>query len=223
MATYEDIAANRDQYAPGYGETFLATDTQTLSLGDGNTWLELPGVPVSGAVDAGTLDGLDSSQFLRADQDDATTGALTVADLHRGKVGTAATATAAQTAVPIDTWTKVTLGTTEYDHYGAFDTATSTFTAPMAGIYQLDAQVGVSSQVAANTRVDVEIRINGTGQLRAGTVLGAAGYVPETDVGGAHHLAAGDAVTLWFKHTSDTAEDIGYPTRFTRLSVSYLG
>ena len=47
MATHEDLAANRDQYEPGYGETFLATDTGTISLGDGNGWLELTDVLTS--------------------------------------------------------------------------------------------------------------------------------------------------------------------------------
>ena len=51
----------------------MATNAQNLALLGGN-------VDASGEVDANTLDGLDSLQFLRSDTDDVTTGQLKIGD-----------------------------------------------------------------------------------------------------------------------------------------------
>jgi len=101
-------------------------------------------------------------------------GGLTLVDTALNmNVKARAYASAAQNDIAQATWTKVVLGTETYDVGGDF--ASSTFTAPVAGYYQVCANVGFQNGTAG-TRVGASIYLQGVAYATGEANIGADGY-----------------------------------------------
>lgn len=90
---------------------------------------------------------------------------------------------------------KVNYGTTDFNYGGAYNTSTSTFTAPVAGIYQFNASIYNTTGTAADVLIRLDISGSRSLSLR-GNWITSGNY--RSVVGAwAVKLQAGDTVILF--------------------------
>jgi len=120
----------------------------------------------------------------------------------------------ASTSLTDNTPVKIALASESYDLNNNF--ASSTYTAPVAGIYHFDGVVQIGSTVASGVNCQAMIYVNGA-NVGGGTVFApisfSAGSV-SLDV----ELAATDTVELYFKQDSAGVEDVNTGSAATFLS-----
>lgn len=73
LVEVRDVDANKSDYAPKDGAKFLATDTGTVYLGDGNDWTPLGGITEAGTRNARDYDGDVGGDCIQAALNDAAT------------------------------------------------------------------------------------------------------------------------------------------------------
>ena len=121
------------------------------------------------------------------------------------------------------TWTKVNYGTTVYDHSSNFDTSTDTFTCPVAGIYQFNANILWASQTwATGNNTVLTITLN-DGDATDGTGAYASEYKciwsGRSDIFGSNvsttmDCAANDLIRVRvYQNSGSTKELYGYSTQ----------
>lgn len=99
------------------------------------------------------------------------------------------------------TFVKILLATESYDYNNNF--ASSTYTAPVAGVYHFNGSVTYATAVATPVQALSMIYVNGVAAINGGNYLGITGGSPIYQVTGDILLAASDTVELY--HYQDSA------------------
>lgn len=99
---------------------------------------------------------------------------------------------------------KITLGAEAYDYNSNFNTTTSTYTAPVAGVYHFDAKVKISSGVSAGLVFTTFLYVNGASAYEGGLI--APGNFAATIFTADILLAANDTVELYAHQDSGGSE-----------------
>jgi hypothetical protein len=115
------------------------------------------------------------------------------------------------------TTAQVTFDTEHFDIGNNF--ASSTFTAPRTGYYQVDFITTYVSSSSSEQPNAAEIRVNGTAVLAGGqlTISSTAGEFSQISISGLLSLSATDTVTVYFITSSSTATL--QATTYTQLSI----
>jgi len=120
----------------------------------------------------------------------------------------------ASTTLTDNTAVKVALAAESYDYNNNF--ASSTYTAPVAGVYHFDANLQIGSSVSTGVNCQALIYVNGS------VAIGGPVFVPTnfgaSNVSGDILLAANDTVDFYFKQDSAGAEDVNTGTSATYFS-----
>lgn len=118
------------------------------------------------------------------------------------------------TTLTDNTAVKVALAGESYDYNNNF--ASSTYTAPVAGVYHFDANLQIGSAVSTGVNCQASIQVNGA------TALTGPVFVPTnfaaSNVSGDILLAANDTVEFYFKQDSAGAEDVNASASATYFS-----
>lgn len=126
-----------------------------------------------------------------------------------------------QTGVVSATFTKVTFGTEEYDVGAAF--ASSTFTAPIAGVYHFDAAVNFNTNVVDQNLYEVALYKNGViykqGDIIRASGTGDVSAQTSADVS----LAATDTIEVYARGGGAGDKTLDGATYKTWLNGRYVG
>lgn len=127
-----------------------------------------------------------------------------------------------QTAVPDNTWTKVTFGTEGYDEGGSYDPVTSRFTPP-AGAWLIAANVHWKTSVDLKV-FDIALYKNGVVHRRGGTAHASGGGSLSVSLPGSPDRANGtDYYEIYVRQASGTTLDIDGSAEMTWFSAAKVG
>lgn len=82
LVEIRDVEANKSTYTPKNGAKFLATDTGTVYLGDGDGWAPIGGIENAGVFDARDYDGEVGGDRIQAALGDAATADAATVVVH---------------------------------------------------------------------------------------------------------------------------------------------
>lgn len=213
--------------------TGLAPDTATTQAAQPNiTSLgTLTGLTMGGNITLGAYyigrDADNTLSFATDNQIDLKTNGTTTMTIDNAGIITKALQPAARAYPSSDqwastsAWTQVLLGTESFDVNADFSTASSTFEAPVAGKYQVNAQIGIMGvQVLDAKRYGCGIYVNGALYNAGWNHSGVASELLTVNYSDLMNLSASDDVDLYIYHTegNDTQIDATY----TFMSVNLV-
>lgn len=105
-----------------------------------------------------------------------------------------------QTTLTDNSSVKIALATESYDYNNNF--ASSTYTAPVAGVYYFDGAVMYVTAVSTSVEAVSFVYVNGSAAIRGNDFAGVTGAAPVYQVSGDLLLAANDTVELYHYQNS---------------------
>lgn len=108
--------------------------------------------------------------------------------------------------LPDNVATKMTIDTEIYDYNSNY--ASSTYTAPVAGVYNFSAAYQITSGVSSGVTINAMIYVNGSQKLSGAVITGPTGNAGAA-VSGDCLLAQGDTVEFYAQQDSAGSENVG--------------